>query len=164
MGAGVQVPGEFRVCGQCTGGSGSLEKCSSCQEFSNPTTWRGDMEQKLHFQDNIRLWVLRMFILKKQPPFVLQFFKSDYLEEEIWAKTTFWSEKKKTTPFCHGIVQIKLFGEEIWHKNCIFQDNIGHGYSKNSPWKKNNHLLSWIFFSNLTTWRGYMEQKLHFPW
>ena len=47
------------------------------------------MEQKLHFQDNIRLWVLRMFILKKQPPFVLQFFKSDYLEEEIWAKTTF---------------------------------------------------------------------------
>ena len=30
-------------------GSGSLEKCSSCKEFSNLTTWRGDMGQKLHF-------------------------------------------------------------------------------------------------------------------
>ena len=54
------------------------------------TTWRGDMGQKLpmgqklHFQDNIVLWqLLKMFILKKNDPLVLVFFKSDYLGEEI---------------------------------------------------------------------------------
>ena len=71
---GVWVPGIREVWSpgtrgsrvQAPGGSGSLEKCSSCLEFSNPTTWTGDKEQKLHFsQDNIGVWILKTFILEK---------------------------------------------------------------------------------------------------
>ena len=32
--------------------------------------------------------------------------------------------------FLSGIFQIQLLGEEMCGKNCIFQDNIGHEYSK----------------------------------
>ena len=42
-GKGVQVQGILRS------GARSLDKCSSCQECSNPTTWRGGMGQKLNF-------------------------------------------------------------------------------------------------------------------
>ena len=45
--------GGFRswgVLGPGTKGSGSLEKCSLCQEFSSPTTWTGDMGQNSIFK------------------------------------------------------------------------------------------------------------------
>ena len=73
--------------------------------------------------------------LHKQSHFVLEYFKSDYLERWYRAKTAFlkitlgvWvlnTSIQKHEPFCHGIFQIWLFGEEIQGKTCIFQDNIG---------------------------------------
>ena len=52
------------------------------------------MWQNCIFKDNIEMWVLKTFILKNM------------------------------TPFCLGICQIQLLGEEICGKNFIFQDNI----------------------------------------
>ena len=61
-------------------------------------------------------------------PFCLQFFKSNYPEWRYGAKTAFFKDSKcsslKNDPFCPGIFQIWLLGEEIWGKNYIFQDSI----------------------------------------
>ena len=64
-------------------------------EFSNLTTLRGDMGQKLHFSRYHKA-VGTQNIPLNMNPIVFEFFKSDYL----------------------------LLGEEMWHTNCIFQDNI----------------------------------------
>ena len=45
------------------------------------------MGQKLHFFFKVTWgWVLKVFVLKKLTPFVLEFFKSDYLARKIWGK------------------------------------------------------------------------------
>ena len=48
------------------------------------------MGQKLHFLDNIGDVGTQNICLKKQPPFVLEFFKSEYLERRYGAKTAFF--------------------------------------------------------------------------
>ena len=56
----------------------------------NLTTWRGDMRQNCIFEDKIELWVVKMLVLgKKRPSFVLEFFKSDYMERIYGVKTEF---------------------------------------------------------------------------
>ena len=47
------------------------------------------MGQNCIFGDNIRLWVLKTFVLKNEPLF-LEFFKSDYVERKYGAKTAFF--------------------------------------------------------------------------
>ena len=59
------------------------------------TTWRSNMGQSCSFQDNLEVWVLKIFISKVEHSFVLECF------------------------------QIQLFGEGIWGIKCIFQNNIG---------------------------------------
>ena len=59
---GIQEGGGLR------GGQGVLTNAVLVRDFSHLTSWRGDMEQKLHFQDNIGMWVyIKMLILKKDP-------------------------------------------------------------------------------------------------
>ena len=64
----------------------------------------------------------------------------------------------KITPFCLGIFHIQLPREGIWDKNCIFEDNIEIWVVETLI---SDPLLSWNF-SNPTTLRGDMGQKLHF--
>ena len=80
--------------GSRSGRSGSLEKYSSCQEFFKSDSQERRYGQKMHFCDNIGLGVLKTFVLKKQPTFLS------------------WN------------FSIQPLGEEIWGKDCIFQDNI----------------------------------------
>ena len=65
--------GTMGVWGPGIGGSRSLEKCSSCQEFSNPATWRGDTGKNYISEDNIGIWILKTF-LSKNDHFSLKFF------------------------------------------------------------------------------------------
>ena len=44
-----------------------LKNVVLARNFSNPATLRGDMEQKLHFEDNIGVWVLKMLNPKNDP-------------------------------------------------------------------------------------------------
>ena len=116
-------------------------------DFSNPTIWTGDMGQKLHFSRSHRAVQTQNLCLEKiQPSLVLELFKSDYLENGYMGQNLHFSGShravqtqnlclEKMIHFCLRIVQIWLFGEEIWDKNCIFQHNIGMWVLK-------------IFFSN----------------
>ena len=98
---------------RCGGmGSRSFEKCSSCQDFSNKPTWRG-----------------------------LYGAKSAFFKKTQGCGYTKHSSRKMT-PFCHGMFQIQLLEEEMWGKNCIFQNNIGVWVlktfiSKNDPFSWN---------------------------
>ena len=59
--------------------------------LSNPTTWRGDMGQKLHFSRQHRAGGTRNICLKKNQTLLSQnFFKSNYLERRYGSKTTFF--------------------------------------------------------------------------
>ena len=101
-----------------------------------------------NFEDNIGLWILKMFILTT---FVFELFKSDYPEGRYWAKTAFFKITWGVgTPnihldhFCLGTFQIWLLGGKIWGKSCIFQDNTGCGYSKHLSQKWSPFVLEFI--------------------
>ena len=63
--------------------------------------------------------------------------------------------------FLSGIFQMQLLVEEIWGRNCIFQDNIRLWVLEVFVLEKITPFFS-CDFSNVTTWRGDMGQKLHF--
>ena len=80
------------------------------------------------FEDNIRVWVLKMFLLGK-----------------------------KRNQLFLGIFQIRLHGEEIYWAKTAFLKITRVLILKTFVLKKKDPILSWNF-SNLTTWRGDMGQ------
>ena len=59
------------------------------RNFSNLTTWRGDVGQKFIAEDNIVLWVLKIFV-KKMTLFCVETFQIKLIGDEIWGKTAFF--------------------------------------------------------------------------
>ena len=78
------------------------------------------------FQDDVGMWALKTFVLKVTPPFVLELFKSDYLERRYGTKTTYFkitqgvgSQKihpKNDPPFLLQVVKFEYLERRYWAK------------------------------------------------
>ena len=113
-----------------------LKNAVLIMNISNLTTWRGKMGQKLHFSWQQRDGCTQNICQKMTPFFSWNFSNPTTWEKKYGTKIAVFkityscgyskhSPWKTQSPFCLAIVQIWLLGQEIWGKNCLFQDNIG---------------------------------------
>ena len=70
------------------GGLEVLKNAVHVKNFSNPTTWRGDMGINLHFQDNIVPWILKHLSQKNNPLLSYSFSSLTTWRGDMGQKTT----------------------------------------------------------------------------